>query len=415
MLSYNTNLKYNNKINYNSSPILVVQISDTGDSVYSINQLSLNLTSVDNAIGIDFISMSFLPITTADIGTGTDDILHIAYERKYNTNFLYNVKNKYNVRPKHVFMSETANCTAETLSISNILSLIIESSNATDIIAILVTPALLEEYGDGEDLLFLIGNIDTPADSGSGSEISTKTEYSATNYFIVTTHSILNPLGVIVIGDSRKELLPSTRDNTEEIPGMHGEFDFGSELKARYLDLHVATPDGLSPLEKEEIRRNIAMYLNPVSGTKKLIFQDDENMVYKVKYSGKIDITNHPTWHEFTIPFKMSYPFVEFKTQKTLIGNGTITNSGTFETGLIIEITGEAVDPSVKIGSETLTYSGTIQTGKKLIVDTYAQTAKIDNTNVLDKWCGIFPLLQPGNTAVTAGGNVTIKWTEKYL
>lgn len=414
LAKYNTGLKYNSRVNYNSASFLIIQVSDSGSGVDVIDPLSLGISINDDAIGTDLINMMFSPIAIIDSGTGVDNILHIAYEHKYNTRVSYNTKNRYNVRPKHVYTSDTAVCMDEAINIKNTLSTIIENGSAEDAVVILATPAIIEEFGTGKDKLALISNINIP-DTGSGIDNISKKEYPAKEYFIVTTDSILNPLGVIVLGDSRKELLPSTRDNTEEIPGMHGEFDFGTELKSRLLELHVATPEGLSPLEKEKLRRKIAMYLNPVAGTKKLIFQDDEGVQYEVKYAGRIDPTNHPTWFEFAIPFKMCKPLIGSTEERSLVGSGVIVNEGTFETGLIIEISGPVTNPSLTIGTHTLSYNGAIGSGQKLIVDTFAQTAKIGSTNALDGWNGIFPLLDPGSTVVTAGSNVTIKWTEKYL
>lgn len=233
--------------------------------------------------------------------------------------------------------------------------------------------------------------------------------------FFVDENSILQPLGVRVTGDSRYELLPATRDNAEEIPGRHGEIDFGTELKARLLEIDVVTKEGLSPSEKNRLQRLYAMYLNPAKGPKKLVFADDINKTYLVKYSGKIDPTNKPTWFKFTIPFKMSNPFIMGSFKKTLVGSGTLVNEGTEETGLIIEITGPVTNPSLTIGGETLSYNHAITTGQTLVIDTERQTAKIGNMNALDDYNGIFPKLQPGETKVISRNNITIKWRDKWI
>lgn len=134
-----------------------------------------------------------------------------------------------------------------------------------------------------------------------------------------------------------------------------------------------------------------------------------------VKYSGKIDITNHPTWFQFVIPFKTSNPFIMGSFEKTQIGSGTLVNEGTFETGLIIEISGPVTNPSLTIGGQTLSYTGTIPNGQKLIIDTGKETAKIGSNNAMANYNGVFPLLYPGETSVTAPNNVIIKWRDKWL
>lgn len=221
--------------------------------------------------------------------------------------------------------------------------------------------------------------------------------------FYVDENNILQPLQLLVTGDSRHELLPSTRDNTEEIPGRHGEIDFETELKARPLELHVVTPEGLSSAEKKRLARLYASHLDPTKGVKSLVFADEIDKTYLVKYSGKIDPTNYPTWFKFVIPFKMSNPFIIDSFEKTLVGSGKLVNEGTFETGLIIEITGPATNPSLTIGGETLKYTGTIPSGQKLIIDTELETAKIGNNNAMGDYNGNFPLLLPGETIVSVG------------
>lgn len=273
----------------------------------------------------------------------------------------------------------------------------------------------VQDVGTAEELISIAASM-VVSDSGIATDSAADViQYTTDKYLVVTTEGRLEPLGVIVLSDSRKDLMPETRDYSEEIPGKHGEINFGTEFKARIIELHVATEDGLSPPQKEQLKRKIAMYLSPVNGTKKLVFLDDPEVEYEVKYAGRIDPTNYPTWFEFTIPFKMHNPIISAVNEKTLTGSGTITNEGTFETGLIIEITGAVTNPTVVIGSDTLKYTGSISAGQKLIIDTEKMTVKIGSTNVLGNFNGVFPKLQPGSVTVTANNNVTIKWRDKFI
>lgn len=234
--------------------------------------------------------------------------------------------------------------------------------------------------------------------------------------FFVDENNILQPLGLFVTGDSRYELLPSTRDNTEEIPGVHGEYDFGSEFKARLLELDVVTPEGLNPTEKKRLSRLYAKYLNPTKGYKSLVFFDDIEKRYMVKYSGKIDPTNHPTWFQFIIPFKMGNPFIIGSFEKTLVGNGVIVNEGTEENGLIIEVNGPDTNPLLTIGTAILSYTGIIASGEKLVIDTANGTVKNGNLNAMVNYNKVFPTLQAEESlTVFAGSNVTIKWRDKWI
>lgn len=263
-----------------------------------------------------------------------------------------------------------------------------------------------------QDLLSIVSNIDV-SDSGAGQDfIST-----VGAFFVIDSNSILHPLGVLVLRDSRFEPIPSTRDIEEEIPGKHGAFDFGTEFGTRNIELHVATDEGYAPLEKAQLQQIFAKYLDPTKGAKTLIFSDDVEKTYMVKYSGKIDLTMYPTWFDFTLPFKMSDPFIIGSFEKIQVGSGTITNSGTFETPMVIEISGPATNPSLIIGNDTLSYTGTISSGQTLVINTNngAGTAKIGTTNAMAGYNGVFPMLQPGSTNVTAGSNVIIRWRDKWV
>lgn len=236
-------------------------------------------------------------------------------------------------------------------------------------------------------------------------------------YFVIDSNNILQPLGVLVLKDSRLELLPSTRDITDEIPGMHGEFDFGTEFNSRAFDLHVATDEGYTPLEKAHLQRLFAKYLDPTKGAKTLIFSDDIEKTYVVKYSGKIDITQYPSWFEFTLPFKMSNPFITGSFEKILTGSGTLVNNGTFETSLLIEITGPVTNPSLTVGGHLLSYAGIIPSGQTLVINSNGGTGtvKLAGVNAMAGYNGVFPSLPPGSTNVTAGGNITVRWKDKWL
>lgn len=268
----------------------------------------------------------------------------------------------------------------------------------------------------GEALLNSIGSIAKQITkiAGQGSVTISGAIDKLKYYFFVTTDMILQPLGLLVTKINRS-LMPPTRDNTEEIPGRHGEIDFGSEFGSDMMELEVATDDGLTAEELESTKRTLASKLNPAVGERDLVFEYEKDKSYKVKYAGRIPLDRYPTWMKFVIPFKILNPFANAVTEKSLTGSGTITNEGTFETGFVIEIAGAVTNPSVVIGDVTLTYTGTIAAGQTLIIDTDAQTAKIGSNNAMAGYNGVFPLLQPGSVDVVAGSNVSIRWRDKWL
>ncbi|MGB9791516.1 MAG: distal tail protein Dit [Thermacetogeniaceae bacterium] len=231
----------------------------------------------------------------------------------------------------------------------------------------------------------------------------------------VDEESILQPLGLTVLRDSRYELLPSTRDYFEKIPGRHGEIDFGAEFEARVLELHCCIE--INPSDWPAKRQEIARYLNPLLGTQTLTFADEPGKVYHVRYSGNIDITNYLDGKEFTIPFRMCDPFITSEKENQLTGSGTATNAGNVETPFILIIHGPATNPSVTVGGYVMTYTGTIGVNSELIVDTEKLTATLDGQNALPNYNGVFPKLQPGDNTVVAAteGTTIIKWYDRWI
>lgn len=354
---------------------------------------------------------------------------------KFNSGRVYNRKitdngATYNSAPFTIMVLEGGSGFDE---IKSIISAVTSEDTATsmDIITLISSIGLADQAILSTDSVSMSANISVP-DTALGSDIilpirasipiqesgtSIETVSIAGAFFVIDANNVLQPLGVLVLRDSRLELLPSTRDSTDEIPGTHGEFDFGTEFNARAFDLHVATDEGYAPLDKAQLQRLFAKYLDPTKGTKTLIFSDDIEKTYIVKYSGKIDITQYPSWFEFTLPFKMSNPFIMGSFEKLLTGNGTLINAGTFETSLTVEIAGPATNPSLTIGNQVLSYAGTIPTGQTLIITSNGSsgTVKLGGINAIPGYNGVFPSLPPGKTNVTAGSNVTIRWKDKWL
>lgn len=270
---------------------------------------------------------------------------------------------------------------------------IIDSTKGTDIVTNVTNNVDVNDNGYGNDFISL-----------------------ATTYFLIDEDSILSPLGVLITRDNREEILPTIKNFTEKVPGKHGEYKFKSEIKGKVLELTVVTDEGLTPTQKEDLKELFAQYLSPLNGEKSLTFANDIEKQYKVRYSGRINIENYPTWFQFVIPFKMSSPFITGSFENIQIGSGTIENKGNVDTHMVIEIGGLATNPSLIIDGELLNYTGTINAGKSLVIDTKKRTAKIGETNVLNNWCKKFPVLKPETTVeVTASNNIIIKWREAWL
>jgi len=232
----------------------------------------------------------------------------------------------------------------------------------------------------------------------------------------VDTNGILQPLGVAVLRDSREDLLPPTRDKVETIAGMDGEFDFGSELNSRTIELHVCT-DIMTPSERETMKRTIAGCLNPKTGAKTFAFNDSPDKIYHVFCDGRIQVQSIGRWITFVIPLRIDGSFIVSADLHTQVGSGVLANSGNIETPLTIEITGPVTNPSVTVGSDTLSWTGTVGVSDKLEIDTEYMTVKFNGSNAIADYTGGFPKLQPGETVVVAAaaGTTTWKWRDRWI
>ena len=345
--------------------------------------VNASMIAPDTGAGVDFIASLLASIFTGDIGAG-DDIASI--------NAI-------------LMIYEGTQTTMEAVGMGSVYDPARDTGHGEDVLLVNASVPV-SEAASGADSATINASV-SASDTGSGLDFISP----AKAYFFVTSEGVLNPLGVVVLRDSRQDLLPGTRENTDTVPGRHGEIDFGSEFNFRLLELHVATDGEVSKTEREQLKRTIAKWLNPIIGPQNLIFADDVEKTYRVKYAGRIDLSRMLTnWLEFTIPFKASDPFIVGSFEKAHVGGGTLTNEGTFETPVKIEINGPVVDPSVTVGGEVLSWTGAVGASDKLIIDTEYMTVKFNGVNAIANYNGGFPKLQPGDTTVTAASSGTTAW-----
>lgn len=239
----------------------------------------------------------------------------------------------------------------------------------------------------------------------------------------VDSDGILQPLGILVLRDSRFEILPGIREYTEEIPGVDGEFDFGFDFRHKTLELVCAIE--VEPAERPAKLREIANYLNPRKGIQTLTFADDPGKVYYVRYAGKMPLEKYASWIQFPIQFKLftstngdkTSPYYYNAIQSELVGSGTAVNNGNEETPFTLTIQGPVTNPSVTVAGYAMTYTGTIETASVLIIDTEKMTVTLNGTNATPNYNGVFPKLQLGDNEVVAAsaGTTILNWLDRWI
>jgi len=227
---------------------------------------------------------------------------------------------------------------------------------------------------------------------------------------------IVEPLGLTWLRDSKFSLIAGTRDGLEEVDGMDGAVDFGSEFSTGDITLELISTDGLSKTEINTLRDTVIAYLNQLRDYGTLTWEADPDKILAIRLNGKPSRdVNILGAFKISIPLTCQ-PIWVGETEHTQVGSGTLNNAGTFETPVIVEIRGPCTNPSVVIGSYTMTYTGSLVSSDILIIDTGALTATFNGVNAL-AFNGVFPQLDVGdNTVVAATGGTTIfKWFDSWI
>ena len=403
MPKYNSGLKYNSRTNYNSAPIIIfVNDSGSGGDVANI----------------------FVSVPIDDAGTGTDSALAAALISSIDSGLGADT-----VYMQYTTTVDDAGTGTDIVSIPDITVSVNDSGSGSDTINVIVN-LFMNETGIGNDNMSVTGNIKaTDTGQGNDSMVNFATIPLSDNangldiikvaktYYHVNSNGILQPLNVRILRDSHIDLMPEIKIETDTIPGKHGEIHFDSKLGVRAIELSVATEE-YTVEQREALKRTMAQYLNPASDAKALVFADDLEKQYMVKYAGKIDLSqHHPTWMQFVIPFKSATSYIIGSFGEEHIGSGTLTNVGNQEAPLTIEIVGPATNPSVTVGTSTLTYSGTVNGGSMLVIDTEKMTVELDGVNALPDYSGGFPWLSVGDTAVIAAstGITVFRYRGRWL
>lgn len=247
-------------------------------------------------------------------------------------------------------------------------------------------------------------------------------------------------LGIVVLMDTNEPVLPSTRDNSVVISGRMGAFDFGGELDTREFSLPCAIiQDNYYDLQK--IVRGLAVHLLDSYGKPRildLIFDEEPDKVYKVRYSGSLDLKKVASLGQFTLPLKC-YDVAARSVYNTgdeitgnigVLGDSTLSpsdkfsfdvtgkttvqvnNFGTLVTAPITEITGTFTTLSLTLNGKTFHYNEALTAGT-LVIDHEKYTAANGTYNKLNQTSGDFVELLAGYNDITIDGsnlNCTIKF-----
>lgn len=144
-------------------------------------------------------------------------------------------------------------------------------------------------------------------------------------------------------------VLPATRDRTVEVPGRHGEWDFGADLGSREMVLECALTGATTQAALAVLVRALSAVLLDVDGNPQdcaLVFDKEPAKTYTVRYSGSLPLERlaGATLGMLSLPLVARDPYAYgplAEVLATITANGqevTVTNSGAYRTPPVITI-----------------------------------------------------------------------------
>lgn len=244
---------------------------------------------------------------------------------------------------------------------------------------------------------------------------------------------------LFVVKDTRKELMPGLKRQSESIPGRDGEIIFETKLMPRLIELHCITNEGITYTEREQRKTQIREFFDPKAGVREITFDDEPGKVYYGRPYGVSSIAQQPNHMEIIVPIRCSDPYIysnENQVEKTFTVTGDymeIEVNGTEETFCIIQaenlatssIAGgfniiPAVDAEQQV--DKLKYNGQIGVGEMVEIDSNKETAYIGEENVVHLLSPYFITLTSNINRLYYEDNegsrevkVVVKWRDKWV
>lgn len=283
-----------------------------------------------------------------------------------------------------------------------------------------------DEYGF-EELAELFANILTFHDFN----MTDKQPKSAISDFYVTKDEdgifdIIKPFNLIVDYSKTKiSFMPEATDTISELVGIDGEIVQDTVYRSRMFDIFAVTEQGLTLVEKEEIKKEISEILHSIkTGTKVITFANNETE-FDVKYSGLADIvTDAPGWMRFELPLKSPSSYGRKQFNKDIKGSGLMENTGVIPTGPLVKITGPCENPAFLMGDVTIEWKSTIAANETLYIDMENETcykinANGEKINAMKHFNGEFKKIPVGSLVLEANQateeHISATWIERVL
>lgn len=237
-------------------------------------------------------------------------------------------------------------------------------------------------------------------------------------------------LGLVMLRQSQRPVLPGTSDITLQIPGKHGAWDFGADLGPRLFNLELAFVEYRAAALQQKVSE-LAAFLVDAYGrprTMELVFTIQPERIYLVRYSGSMPIERISGLGRFTLPLIAYDPFAYMDTDPILDSDilldsdirldgevyiiGTITGTrqekveyvGNIADSPQITVVGSFNSLSIAVGSKTFEFTKQIN-NQTLVINGRTMTVTLDGANALHYMTGDFLEFMPGENEITISGS----------
>ncbi|ADD02636.1 putative phage tail component [Thermoanaerobacter thermohydrosulfuricus WC1] len=217
----------------------------------------------------------------------------------------------------------------------------------------------------------------------------------------------------IYLAKSPFNLLPDLINYFETIPGKPGLLDYGSDYKQRdiVLDCMVLAKNEQDLKRKS---REIAAWLDPAKGLKRLILDTEPNKFYLARVTKGILVEQIAKQGRFevtmTAPDPYAYALDDEIYTYTKTGSYNFERNGTAISYPKIEIKGTNTKDkgkiSITLNNKTIGYKGDLESAETLVIDSDMLTAyrivngqKVSAINDIESVD--FPITRPGQNDVT--------------
>jgi phage-related protein len=256
-------------------------------------------------------------------------------------------------------------------------------------------------------------------------------------------------LGIKLLS-SNIPILPETRQQEDEIPGLDGSLDLGTEYGPRQIELDVFVKAD-SKTELHSKLAKLASIFSPRRGIQPLVITPQTGKLFYVKFNGSLPLEKIGSMNgKFTIPLKAFDPFaysVNDTSEPLKLGQGytlgqglrlgekytveakqpvttfSVYHAGTHEAKPLIRITGTAGGNLILTNDTTeegLKVDLALQQGDVLEIDCKYQRIKLNGSNTFYAFSGVYPKLVEGgnNFTLTADNpnlNIEFIFRHTYL